>query len=107
IKQLASLKAKGFRLAIDDFGTEYSNFERILELDVDMIKIDAKYIKSIDTDQTSYEITRAIVFFACNAGIPVVAEFVHSEAVQRVVESLGIRFSQGYLFSEPAAMIKS
>ncbi|SEF48435.1 sensor domain-containing diguanylate cyclase [Oceanospirillum linum] len=102
IKQLATLKAKGFRLAIDDFGTEYSNFERILELDVDVIKIDAKYIKSIDTDKTSYEITRAIVFFAQNAGIPVVAEFVHSESVQRVVDALGIRFSQGYLFSEPA-----
>ncbi|WP_051206013.1 EAL domain-containing protein [Oceanospirillum maris] len=105
VKQLASLKAQGFRLAIDDFGTEYSNFERILELDVDMIKIDAKYIKSIDTDSTSYEITRAIVFFAQNAGIPVVAEFVHSESVQRVVESLGIRFSQGYLFSEPAPQV--
>ncbi|WP_417596460.1 EAL domain-containing protein [Oceanospirillum sp.] len=102
IKQLATLKAKGFRLAIDDFGTEYSNFERILELDVDIIKIDAKYIKSIDSDKTSYEITRAIVFFAQNAGIPVVAEFVHSESVQQVVDSLGIRFSQGYLFSEPA-----
>lgn len=107
IKQLAALKAKGFRLAIDDFGTEYSNFERILELDVDVIKIDAKYIKSIDTDKTSYEITRAIVFFARNAGIPVVAEFVHSEAVQQVVESLGIRFSQGYLFSEPAPEIQA
>lgn len=107
VKQLTSLKKKGFRLAIDDFGTEYSNFERILELDVDVIKIDAKYIKSIDTDQTSYEITRAIVFFARNAGIPVVAEFVHSEAVQKVVESLGIRFSQGYLFSEPAPVIEN
>lgn len=105
IRQLASLKARGFRLAIDDFGTEYSNFERILELDVDVIKIDAKYIRSIDTDRTSYEITRAIVFFARNAGIPVVAEFVHSESVQQVVESLGIRFSQGYLFSEPSPQL--
>ena len=68
---------------------------------VDSIKIDAKYIKNIDTDRTSYEITRAIVFFAQNAGIPVVAEFVHSESVQAVVEALDIRYSQGYLFSEP------
>lgn len=101
IHQLSELKAQGYRLAIDDFGTEYSNFERILELEVDCIKIDAKYIKNIDTDKTSYEITRAIVFFAQNAGIPVVAEFVHSESVQAVVESLGIKYSQGYLFSEP------
>lgn len=101
IRQLSELKARGYRLAIDDFGTEYSNFERILELDVDCIKIDAKYIKNIDTDKTSYEITRAIVFFAQNAGITVVAEFVHSESVQAVIESLGIQYSQGYLFSEP------
>ncbi len=101
IAQLSRLKQLGYKLAIDDFGTEYSNFERIVELHVDIVKIDAKYIKHIDTDSKSYEITRAIVFFARNAGIKTVAEFVHNEAVQHVVESLGIDFSQGYLFSEP------
>ncbi|BBB27409.1 GGDEF domain-containing protein [Amphritea japonica] len=101
IAQLSRLKQLGYKLAIDDFGTEYSNFERIVELHVDIVKIDAKYIKHIDTDSKSYEITRAIVFFARNAGIKTVAEYVHNEAVQQVVESLGIDFSQGYLFSEP------
>lgn len=101
IAQLAALKELGFQLAIDDFGTEYSNFERILELQVDFVKVDAKYIRNIDTDRKSYEITRAIVYFAKNAGIETVAEFVHSQAVQDVVESLGIEYSQGYLFSEP------
>ena len=105
IAQLGAIKAKGFRLAIDDFGTEYSNFERILELDINYLKIDAKYIRNIDTDENSYEIARAIVYFARNAGIKTVAEFVHNEAVQSVVEALGIDFSQGYLFSEPAADI--
>jgi len=107
IAQLCRLKALGYVLAIDDFGTEYSNFERILELHVDVVKIDAKYIKNIDTDSKSYEITRAIVFFARNAGIKTVAEFVHNEAVQRVVESLGIDYSQGYLFSEPAPTLSA
>ncbi|WP_299205254.1 GGDEF domain-containing protein [uncultured Amphritea sp.] len=102
IAQLSRIKALGYQLAIDDFGTEYSNFERILELHVDFVKIDAKYIKNIDTDSKSYEITRAIVFFARNSGIKTVAEFVHNVAVQQVVESLGIDYSQGYLFSEPS-----
>ncbi|WP_372598333.1 EAL domain-containing protein [Amphritea sp.] len=105
IAQLNRLKDLGYKLAIDDFGTEYSNFERILELNVDFVKIDAKYIKNIDTDSKSYEITRAIVFFARNAGIKTVAEFVHNDAVQQVVESLGIDYSQGYLFSEPSPEI--
>jgi len=103
IKQLTELKALGYSLAIDDFGTEYSNFERILDLDIDYLKIDAKYIKNIDISEKSYEITRAITFFAHNANIPCIAEFVHNEAVQDVVKKLGIDYSQGYHFSEPAA----
>ena len=103
IKQLTKLKALGYSIAIDDFGTEYSNFERILELDIDYLKIDAKYIKDIDINEKSYEITRAITFFAHNANIPCIAEFVHNESVQTVVNALGIDYSQGYYFSEPSA----
>ena len=104
IKQLNTLKEQGYKLAIDDFGVEYSNFERILNLDIDFLKIDAKYIKDIDTNPKSYEITKAIVFFAKNANIPCVAEFVHNESVQKVVEELGIEYSQGYFFSEPSPL---
>ncbi len=102
VEQLQHLKRCGYQLAIDDFGTEYSNFERILELEIDMLKIDAKYIRNIHQDVTSYEIVRAIVFFARNAGIRTVAEFVHSQDVQDIIGFLGIDESQGYLFSEPA-----
>ena len=101
IKQLTTLKSKGFKIAIDDFGAEYSNFERILDLDIDFIKIDAKYIKNIDTDKRSFEIVRAIAFFTKNVNIPCVAKFVHNEKVQKIVDELGISYSQGYYFSEP------
>ena len=82
-----------------------TNFERILNLDIDFLKIDAKYIKDIDSNPKSYEITKAIVFFAKNANIPCIAEFVHSESVQKVVEDLGIEYSQGYYFSEPNPLL--
>ncbi len=101
VSQLKSLKALGYHLAIDDFGTEYSNFERILDLDIDFLKIDGKYIKDINTNKKSYEITRAIVYFAKNANIPVIAEFVHNEEIQRIIKRLGIDYSQGYYFSQP------
>ncbi len=101
VSQLLRLKALGFSIAIDDFGTEYSNFERVLDLDIDYLKIDAKYIKDIDTNTKSLEIVRAIAFFAKNAKIPCIAEFVHSQSVQEIVDSLGIDYSQGYHFSEP------
>lgn len=101
IKQLNLLKKSGFKIAIDDFGAEYSNFERILDLDIDYIKIDAKYIKDIDTNKRSYEIVRAISFFVKNVNIPCIAEFVHNESVQKIIKDLGISYSQGYYFSQP------
>ena len=101
VEQLNLLKSSGYKIAIDDFGAEYSNFERILDLDIDYIKIDAKYIKDIDTNKRSYEIVRAISFFATNVNIPCIAEFVHNESVQNFIKKLGINYSQGYYFSEP------
>jgi len=102
VSQLINLRKAGYTLAIDDFGAEYSNFERILDLDVGLLKIDAKYIKDIHTNKKSYEITRAISYFAKNANIPTVAEFVHSKEVQGIIKALGINYSQGFYFSEPA-----
>ncbi len=102
LKQLISIKEDGYKLAIDDFGSEYSNFERVLDLEIDFLKIDAKYIKNIDTDKKSYEIVKSIVYFAKNAKIQCIAEFVHSHEVQDIVKKLIIDYSQGYLFSKPA-----
>ncbi len=101
IQQLNSLKREGFLIAIDDFGAEYSNFERVLDLEIDFLKIDAKYIKNIDIDLKSYEIVKSIVYFAKNANISCVAEFVHNKNIQKIVEEMGIEYSQGYYFSEP------
>jgi len=106
IIQLKELKEAGFQLAIDDFGVEYSNFERINELDVDFIKIDGKYIKNLDTNPKSYKIVKAINEFASSMGIKVIAEFVESEDIQKIVAEIGIEFSQGYYFSIPSAMFK-
>ena len=68
-------------------------------------EIAKKYIKDIDTNKKSYEITRAIAFFAHNANIICIAEFVHSQSVQDIVNKLGINYSQGYFFAEPRAEV--
>ncbi len=101
IQQLKALKHLGIKLAIDDFGAEYSNFERLLELDIDFLKIDAKYIKNIDNDEKSYEIVKAISAFSKKLDIECIAEFVHSKSVQEKIEELGIEYSQGFYFDEP------
>ena len=68
------------------------------KLDTDL---EVDKIKDIDTNKRSYEITRAISFFAKNVNIPCIAEFVHNESVQKFIKELGINYSQGYYFSQP------
>ena len=88
-------------MAIDDFGTGYSNFEYIIKLNVDFLKIDGSLIKNIHVNENIRLTVLTIVNFAKVLGLKTVAEFVHCKEVQDVVESLGIDFSQGYLFHEP------
>jgi len=101
LRQLNGLKKRGFRLAVDDFGTENSNFSRLLDVNADCIKIDGKFIKNINRDEKSKKIVQAIIFMADKIGAKVIAEFVHNEDVFATVRNLGVDYSQGYYFSRP------
>ena len=106
LEQLRELKKLGFSLAIDDFGTESSNFSRLLDMEVEYIKIDGSFIKYLDTDESSQKITASIVAFARSIGAKVIAEFVHNEAVFEAVKSYGIEYSQGYFIGQPNATVE-
>ncbi len=99
---IRELKAMGCRFAIDDFGSGYSNFEHLLRLDIDAIKIDGTLIRNVDHDENARLVVETIVNFARKKSLKCVAEFVHSEEVLRVVRELGIEFSQGFYLGEPA-----
>lgn len=99
------VKRRGGRIAIDDFGSGYSNFAYLLNLQVDFIKIDASLIKNIDKDANSRIIVETIVAFAQRLGIKTVAEFVHSKEISGIVKEIGVDYSQGFYFHEPAQEI--
>ncbi len=102
IKNFISIvKAKGCSIAIDDFGSGYSNFIHILKLDIDFIKIDGSLIKDIHKDKTAQIIVKSIIDIAKEAGIITIAEFVHSKEVYKKVQELGIDYSQGFYLAKP------
>ena len=101
LEQLKNLQKMGFSIAIDDFGAQNSNFERVNSMNVDFIKIDGSFVKNMADDEKSYSIVKTITEFSKSIGAEVIAEFVHNEAVQKKVEELGIEYSQGYYFAEP------
>lgn len=103
---IEDVKRFGAKISIDDFGTGYSNFDYLMKLKVDYIKIDGSMIKNIDTDLNAQMITTTIVTFAKNMNIKCVAEFVHSQRVYEKVRELGVEYAQGYYFGIPSDRIE-
>ncbi|MEA3228238.1 MAG: EAL domain-containing protein, partial [Campylobacterota bacterium] len=94
-------RAYGIRFAIDDFGSGFSNFEYILEIQPDYLKIDGSLVKNIDSDERSYILVEAIIGFSHKLGIKVIAEYVHNETVFTMLKDLGVDEYQGFYFYEP------
>ncbi len=99
------MKALGVRIALDDFGSGYSNFSYLMELKPDFIKIDGSLIKEIDTNEKSYVITKTIANFSKELNIDVIAEYIHSQEVYDKAKDLGINGFQGYFLGEPVQFI--
>ena len=94
-------KKLGVKIAIDDFGSGYSNFIRIIRLKPDYLKIDGSLIKNIDKDNNSYEIVKSIIAFSKTLDIKTIAEYVHSEEIFNLLLELDVDEFQGYYFGKP------
>ena len=96
-----SLRNQGVRLAIDDVGAGYSNFQHILELGADIIKLDISLIRNIDTDTSRKALTAALIAYAKETACEVLAEGVETEEEFHELVRLGIKKIQGYFISQP------
>jgi EAL domain-containing protein (putative c-di-GMP-specific phosphodiesterase class I) len=96
-----NVKNLGCKFAVDDFGSGYSNFDHILKLEVDYLKIDSSLVKNIYSDTNSFIIVQTIQSFADKLGIKTIAEHVHTEDVQKCIRQLGVNFSQGFFLGRP------
>ncbi|MEA2074081.1 MAG: GGDEF domain-containing phosphodiesterase [Campylobacterota bacterium] len=100
-QRLNELREIGFRVAVDDFGIENSNFSRLLEINLDFIKIDGIFIKNLKNSEKNIKIIKAIVSLANALEIETVAEFVEDEETYEIIKQCGIDFAQGYFIGKP------
>lgn len=96
VNNIFILKNMGFKIAIDDFGYANSNFGRLIKMQIDYIKIDGRFVKNMDTDPISYKIVKSIATLARTIDVQCIAEYVHSESIQKLIIKLGVEHSQGY-----------
>ena len=92
----------GVDIAIDDFGSGYSNFGHIISMDTQILKIDGSLIKIVDYDIQARVLVKSIVDFAKSMQIKTVAEFVHSKDVMQMAQRLGIDYAQGFYLGKPS-----
>jgi len=98
---LASLRALGVHISLDDFGTGFSSLSHVHRLRLDKIKIDRSFVADINTGQASCDIVKTIVDLCRNLDLECIVEGVETEAQRRRLMGLGCRLMQGYYFSRP------
>ena len=103
---ITMVKSFGCRISIDDFGTGYSNFEYLMRLQADFIKIDGSIIKEIVHNKRSALITSVIVAFAKEMNIETIGEYVENKEIHDKLIELGVNKSQGYYFDKPRATLE-
>jgi len=102
LRQLLSyLQFHGFRLAVDDVGSGYSGLNSIAEIKPDFIKIDMALIRDIHLHPIKQDLTGTIARFSTSSGITLIAEGVEGTEELRCLQSIGVRYAQGFLFARP------
>lgn len=101
IAKLEALRAAGFRISIDDFGTGNSSLNYLTKLPLTQLKIDKSFVDRLPDDPRDAMVVQAIIGMGRGLGLDVIAEGVENEAQYHFLAALGCHAFQGYQFGRP------
>lgn len=100
-ERINKLKDKGIKIYLDDFGTGYSNFERIMELPIDIIKFDRSLvILANDNTESRYMVSNFADIFS-NLGYEILFEGIETKEDEEMCKGMKAKYLQGYKYSKP------
>ena len=99
--QLGELRALGCRIAVDDFGTGFSTFVYLRQIEADILKIDGSLIQGLPVDNLNRTIISALTSIADSAGKKTVAECVEDFSMLRTLYECGVDMAQGFFVGVP------
>ena len=100
-ERLEQLRARGYRIALDDLGAGYAGLTALARIRPDIVKLDMSLVRGVERNASQRAVIRSVVGLGRELGYDVVAEGVETEAELDTVTGLGVRFVQGYLFAKP------
>ena len=98
---IGKLRELGFRFALDDFGSGYSSFYHLKNLDVDIIKIDGIFTQEIDEETMEKSVMVSINEVSHSLGKTTVVEHVDRPEILKALLGSSVDYIQGYFVSEP------
>ena len=104
ISILNQLSSMGVKIAIDDFGTGYSSLNYLQKLPIDTLKIDRSFVNSMENDEGSRSIIKAVIAMAKGLKLHIISEGVEELGQMEQLKALGCYGMQGFLFSPPISM---
>jgi len=100
-EKIEAIHSLGSKIAIDDFGSGYSNFKATLDIEADYLKIDGTLIKEIHKDKKLFYIVKNIIQFAKDSNMKTIAEHVCSKEIYDKLITLNIDYMQGFYLAKP------
>lgn len=104
IADIKALQEFGVEIALDDFGTGFSSLAYLNSFNIDIIKLDAAFIRRIMIDEASKVITKSIINMARDLGLKLVAEGIEDRKQLECLKEFSCYTGQGYIFSRPLAL---
>lgn len=95
------LRENGIRIALDDFGMEHSNMDRIRDIPADFVKIDRSFIIDLQNDPRSIAIVRALVTMSHELNFDIIAEGIEEQEQADALIEAGVKHVQGYYYGQP------
>ncbi len=103
-KAIAPLRARGLRVAVDDVGAGYASLRHALQLAPDMVKMDISLTRGIDRDAGRRALASALISFAGDTNMTIVAEGIETAAELHALRELGVPYGQGFYLARPAPL---
>ena len=98
----ATLRRRGYRLAIDDLGSGYAGLTALAVLEPDFIKFDMGLVRDLHLHPVKQRLIRRMHEFAGEIGAQTISEGVENELERDALLSAGCSMMQGYFFARPA-----
>ncbi len=95
------LREHGFEIEMDDFGSGYSSLNMLSDMPIDVLKMDMKFIRNIESSDTDMRLVRLILDIAKYLRVKAVAEGVETPGQLSLLKEAGCDIVQGFFFSRP------